>query len=148
MGKGKGKRKVHSGKRSRFSLSPRGELALAGIGVIVLGILAFLGWSLLAPMILKPDHAKAAAEQKERAQMASRWESMTREGTVLREDPKRCDVMVDGAKWEALGLSGQGEAAQAASAHFGEKRCFVYDAATGAQLGWYTEAEGYKRTGR
>jgi hypothetical protein len=104
------------------------------------------GWTLLSKYVFKTDPAKVAQEQKVKADEEARWTGLLREGTVLRVDEPRQDLHVDGARWEALGLSAQGEAAKAAADHFGWSRCFVYDATTGAQFGWYTRAEGYKKS--
>lgn len=141
------KKRVQSGKRSRFSLSPRGENALATVGIIILSVaIAITAWTLLSRYVFKPDPERAAQEQKVKAAEEARWAGLLRDGTVLRVVEDRQDLYVDGARWEALGLSGQGEAAKAAAAHYGWNRCFVYDAATGGQFGWYTKAEGYKES--
>jgi hypothetical protein len=146
VAKSKKKRK-QPGKRSRFSLSPRGENALATVGVIMLVVVVGLtGWTLMSRYVFKADPAKAAQEQKVKAEEDARWTGLLRDGTVLRVDESRQDLHVDGTRWEALGLSGQAEAVKAAAGHYRWSRCFVYDAGTGKQFGWYTPAEGYKQS--
>ncbi len=141
------KKRVQSGKRSRFSLSPRGENTLATVGIIILSVaIAITAWTLLSRYVFKPDPERAALEQKVKAAEEARWAGLLRDGTVLRVVEDRQDLYVDGARWEALGLSDQGEATKAAAAHYGWTRCFVYDAATRGQFGWYTKAEGYKKS--
>lgn len=146
MAKSKKKRK-QPGKKSRFSLSPRGENALATVGIIMLVVAVGLtGWTLLSKYVFKTDPAKVAQEQKVKAEEDARWAGLLRDGTVLRVDESRQDLHVDGARWEALGLSAQSEAAKAAVDHYRWSRCFVYEASTGKQFGWYTPAEGYKKS--
>ena len=141
------KKRIQSGKRSRFSLSPRGENSLMTVGILSLSIAAALiVWTLVSKYVFKPDPAKVAAEQQQRAEEDSLWATLQRDGTVLRVDEARQDLYVDAVRWEALGLSGAGDATKAAAGHHRWKRCFVYDAATGQQLGWYTQSDGYKKT--
>jgi hypothetical protein len=146
VAKSKKKRKL-PGKRSRFSLNPRGENALVTVGVIMLVVAVGLtGWTLLSRYVFKTDPAEVAQEQKVKAEEDARWTGLLRDGTVLRVDESRQDLHVDAARWEALGLSAQGEAAKAAADHYRWSRCFVYDAGTGKQFGWYTPSEGYKKS--
>jgi len=139
------KAKVWSGKRSRFSLSSRGEMALAVVGVIVVALAVFFAWTLLSPVIFKPDPAKVAAENKLKADADARWASLNADGTVLRVDERRSNLVVDGDRWASLGAAGQDEAAKAIADHFGWSQCFFFDGAGGVQLGWYTRADGYKK---
>ena len=137
--------KVWSGKRSRFSLSSRGEMALAVVGVIVVAMAGFFAWTLLSPIILKPDPAKVAAEKKLKAEADARWASLNADGTVLRVDEGLGNLVVNGERWTALGLAGQDGAAKAIVDHFGWNQCFFFDGINGVQVGWYTRTEGYKK---
>ena len=142
------KAKMRRDKRSRFHMSPRAEMALAATGLVFVIVAAvFFGWMAISKIYFKPDPSKIAAEQMLKSEQNARWEALLKDGTILRADEARTDLHVDAAKWETLGLAGQREAAKAISGRFGWKHCFVYDASTGAQLGWYTEAEGYKKVG-
>jgi len=143
------KAKVRRDKLSRFHMSHRAEMALAATGLVfVVAAAAFFGWMAISKIYFKPDPSKIAAEQVLKSEQNARWEALLKDGTILRADEARTDLHVDAAKWETLGLAGQREAAKAISGRFGWKHCFVYDASTGAQLGWYTEAEGYKKVGK
>jgi len=143
------KAKVRRDKLSRFHMSHRAELALAATGLVFVVVAAvFFGWMGISKVYFKPDPAKIAAEKVLKSEQTARWEALLQDGTILRADEARTDLHVDAAKWEALGLAGQREAAKAVAGRFAWKHCFVYDASTGAQLGWYTEAEGYKKAGK
>ena len=137
--------KVWSGKRSRFSLSSRGEMALAVVGVIVVAMAVFFAWTFLSPLIFKPDPAKAAVEKKLKAGADARWASLNADGTVLRVDERLGNLVVNGERWSSLGLAGQDETAKAIADHFGWSQCFFFDGVNGVQLGWYTRADGYKK---
>ncbi len=139
------KSKVWSGKRSRFSLTSRGEMALAVVGVIVVAVAVFFAWALLSPMIFKPDPAKVAAEKKLKAEADARWASLNADGTVLRVDERLGNLVVDGERWAALGTAGQDGTAKAIADHFGWSQCFFFDGTNGVQVGWYTRADGYKK---
>ena len=143
------KAKVRRDKLSRLHMGRGGELALATMGLIfIVGVTAFFGWTAISKFLLKPDPAKVAAEQALKAGQNARWEALLRDGTILRVDEARKDLFVDAIRWDEIGLSGQTEAASLATGHFGWKHCFVVDASTGVQIGWYTEAEGYKKAGK
>jgi len=142
---GRGKSSGRRGKVSRFKLGREGELALATMGLIfVVGAVAFFGWTAISKFVFKPDPAKVAAEQALKAGQETRWTDLLKCGTVRSFNESRKDLFVDATLWEGLGLSGQTEASAAATEHFGWKQCFVYDASSGAQIGWYTQSEGYK----
>jgi hypothetical protein len=143
---GREKSRGRRGKVSRFKLGREGELALAAMGLIfVVGAVVFFGWTAISKFLIKPDPAKVAAEQALKAGQESRWVVLLEDGTVQRADEARKDLFVDAARWERLGLSGRTEAAAAATDHFEWKQCFIYDASTGDQIGWYTRAGGYKQ---
>lgn len=146
---GKGKSRGRRGKVSRFKLGREGELALATMGLIfVVGAAAFFGWTAISKFFFKPDPAKVAAEQALKAGQESRWVALLKEGTVQRTDEARKNLFVNAVQWGQLELSGQTEAAAAAADHFGWKQCFVYDASSGDQIGWYTRDGGYKQVKR
>lgn len=136
----KGKR----GKRTRFGLSSKGELALAAVGVLVIGVVLFLLWMLLSPRILPVDDRVAQKERELKARHEARWSALLRDGAVVKVDQERQDVYVDAARWEALAPPEQQFAAASACAHYRWRRCFVYDG-SGAQLGWYIEGDGYHK---
>ena len=139
------RKRVPSSKRSRFNVGPMGENSLVTLGiVIVVAAICFAGWTLASKYLFKPDASKVAAEQKVKAETEGRWAALQADGIVLKVDEKKKDLFVDQARWEALGLSGQNDACKAAAAHYGWKTHLVWDAATGAELGWFTEREGYK----
>ena len=142
---GRGKSSGRRGKVSRFKLGREGELALATMGLLfVVGAVAFFGWTAISKFVLKPDPAKVAAEQALRQGQETRWAALLRDGTVQRFNEARKDLFVDAALWEGLALSGRTEASAAACSHFGWKQCFMCDASTGDQIGWYTRDGGYK----
>lgn len=141
----KGKKKASKGgKRSRFNLSSKGELALATVGVLVIAIVLFLLWSLLAPRILPPDPGRAKRDKELSQQYESRWSALRRDGVILKAVQEQQDLYVDAEKWKALLPPQQEYAAAAACAHYQWRRCFIYDGA-GIRLAWYVEGSGYQR---
>lgn len=142
MSKGK-KKTSKGGKRSRFSLSSKGELALAAVGVLVIGVVLFLIWGLLSPRLLPVDENKAKREKELSQQYEARWSALLKDGVLLKFTEERQDLYVDQEKWDALLPTEQAYAATAICAHFKWRRCFIYDG-SGTRLAWYTEGGGYQ----
>jgi len=132
------------GKRSRFDLSSKGELALATVGVFVIGLVLFLIWAVVSPRIVPVDKERAAKESELARQYAARWDALQKGAVVLKGVEERQDVYVDPQKWNALLPPEQTFASAAVCRHYKWKRCFVFDG-SGQRLGWYTEADGYQR---
>lgn len=143
MSKGKGRQKG-GGRRTRFNLTRKGELALATVGVLVIALALFLLWGLVSPRLVPLDKEKAAREGELSRQYESRWRSLQMEGVVLHAVEERQDIYVDPQKWSALLPTEQTFAAAAICGHFKWRRCFVYDG-SGQRLGWYSESDGYQR---
>jgi hypothetical protein len=136
-------RKKSGGRRTRFNLTRKGEIALAAVGVLVVALVVFIVWGLLSPKILPVDEARAQKDREIGREYEARFGALLKDGTILKADEGRQDVYVDPEKWNALLPTEQGFAAAAACGHFKWHRCFVYDAA-GQQLGWYTASDGYR----
>lgn len=137
-------RKKSGGGRTRFSLSRKGEIALAAVGLLIVALMVFLVWSLLSPRILPVDEAKTQKERELSQKYEARWSSLLKNNTILRAVEERQDLYVDSEKWNALLPTEQAFAATAICAHFKWHRCFLYDV-SGQQLAWYTEGGGYQR---
>lgn len=141
----KGKKKLKGGgKRSRFNLSSKGELALATVGVFVIAIVLFLVWSLLSPRLLPVNPDRTKRDKELSLQYESRWSALQRDGVILKAAEEHQDLYVDAEKWKSLLPTEQEYAAAAACAHYKWRRCFIYDG-SGVRLAWYTEGGSYQR---
>ena len=138
------KKKSKGGKKSRFNLSSKGELALATVGVLIIAIVLFLVWGLISPRILPVDPDRAKRDKELSQQYESRLSALQRDGVILKAAQEHQDLYVDEEKWKALLPTEQEYAAAAACAHYKWRRCFIYDGA-GVRLAWYTEGGGYQR---
>ncbi len=138
------KKKSKSGQPSRFGLSRKGELILAGIGAfIILVVAAFLLWLAVTEWILPKNPKEMAATAAYGAEESADWKEFSASALIVGAKPKNENVYVNAKMWGALNLGKREDFAEAAAFHYKLSRCFIYDAATGRELGWYTKSGGY-----
>jgi len=130
-------------KLSRFNLSRKGEIVLAGVGLFILAALGWFLWTALAPTLVGESAEEAARREKQAALQAAVWGEVEASRLILKADAERQDLHVVPGVWESLLPTVRESYVAAAAAHYGWNRCFVLDAATGRTLGWYQSGRGF-----
>jgi hypothetical protein len=142
QGRGRGR------KLSRFNLSRKGEIVLAGVGVVILAALAWFSWTALSPKVLGESPEEIARRETDSARLAAKWEEVRASHLVVNADGERQDLHVAVGVWDSLLPTVRESYVEAAAAHHGWSRCFVLDSATGRTLGWYQSGRGFHATRR
>ena len=130
-------------KLSRFNLSRKGEIVLAGVGLFILAALGWFLWTALAPTLVGESAEEAARREKQAALQAAVWAEVEASRLILKADAERQDLHVVPGVWESLLPTVRESYVAAAVAHYGWSRCFVLDASTGRTLGWYQSGRGF-----
>lgn len=130
-------------KLSRFNLSRKGEILLAGVGLFILLALGWFLWTALAPAWVGESAEDAARREKDAGRQAAVWAEVEASRLILKADAERQDLHVVPGVWESLLPTVRESYVAAAAVHYGWTRCFVLDAATGRTLGWYQSGRGF-----